>query len=85
MMWWGNGWGGAAWFGFALMHVLFWVLVIAGVIMLVRWGAGRGVRNSGFPEEDRALHILRERYARGEIGKQEFEERKQVLKGPAAP
>jgi putative membrane protein len=79
MMWWNNGWGGAAWFGFAMMHVLFWVLLIAGVVMLLRWGGGRrGPR----PEAGRAIDIVRERYARGEIDKQEFEEKMQVLKGP---
>jgi putative membrane protein len=82
MMWWNNGWGGGAWFGFALMHMLFWVLLIACVVMLVRWGGGGRGRNLPRPDDSRALDILRERYARGEIDKQEYEERRQVLKGP---
>lgn len=53
-----------------LFMVLFWVLVISGVVYLVRWLMGQGV--TGRP--DSSLEILKKRYARGEISKQEFEE-----------
>jgi uncharacterized membrane protein len=49
--------------------------VIAGLILGVRWLAGQG-RGQG---RDEALKILRQRYARGEIDKQEFETRKRDL------
>lgn len=65
---WGMGWG---WFG--LMHVLWWVLLVVGVVALVRWM--RDGRSSG----DRAQAILRERYARGEIDQAEFDERMRRL------
>lgn len=74
MMGWGGGWG---WFG--LMHILWWLLVILGIVALVRWTAGVGPRQAGPREEDRSLAILRERYARGEINKTEFEDRKRDL------
>lgn len=79
MMWWGDGWGGGGWGWFALMHILWWALIIFGIAGWVRWTVG-GARGK-HQETDHALHILRERYARGEISKDEYEERKQVLKG----
>ena len=73
MMGWGGGWG---WFGFIHM-VLWWFLIILGIAVLAKWliGAG-GTRGEG----DRALSILRERYARGEIDKAEFEARERDLR-----
>jgi len=80
---WGPGWGphpmgwmwGAWGIGMMLMMVAFWVLVIAGIVVAVRWltGSARG------PGRDRALEILRERYARGEINKEEFDSRRRDL------
>lgn len=80
MMWngWGGGYGyGMAWFG--LLHLLWWLVLIAGAAALVRWifGSGHGGRRG----DDRATAILRERYARGEIDKQEFDDRMRHLKG----
>jgi len=69
---WGPGWG-----AFGLMHVLWWVLIVAAIVVLIRGVRGR--REPGAPGEDRALAILRERYARGEIDKTEFENRKRDL------
>lgn len=68
-------WNGMmAWGGFGLFHILWWAFVVALIVLLVRWIAfGRG------RDDDRALSILRERYARGEIGKEEFEARKRDL------
>lgn len=80
IMGWGDGWG-AGWGLFWLLHILWWVFIVLGIMALVRWSFGRcprGARGSG---EDRALAILRERYARGEIDKAEFEERKRDLSG----
>lgn len=75
---WGQGWG-PGWGFLGLMHVAWWALVILGFVALVRWVSRRGAH--GVPQEDRALAILRERYARGEIDKAEFEERKRDLAG----
>ena len=69
------GWGGDHMFGFGL---LVWVLVIAAIVWLVI-RLSRDSRSSGRRDEDRALAILRERYARGEIDKAEFDARKQDL------
>lgn len=75
MMGWGGGWGWYWW----PMHLLWWALVIAGVVVLVRWlSGGRRDRRGG---QDSAVAILRERYARGEINQKEFDERMRFLKG----
>ena len=76
-MWGDMGWGGWSLFGFIHMF-LWWLLIILGIVVLSKWvfgSGGRGRTTTG----DRALAILRERYARGEIDKQEFEARKHDL------
>jgi putative membrane protein len=69
----GMGWG---WFGPILM-IVFWVLVIAGIVYLVKTIAGG--RSSTFSKEETAIDILKKRYARGEIDAEEFSRRKKDL------
>ena len=66
-----SAWG----MGMMLLMLVFWGLVIAGVVLGIRWLAARP---QGAPP-DRALDVLRERYARGEIGKEEFDAKKREL------
>jgi putative membrane protein len=61
------------------MMLVFWGLVIAGLVLGIRWL----VRQGRDGQADRALDILRERYARGEINKEEFEARRRDLGGRA--
>ena len=62
--------------GFGMLFMaLFWVVLIVGVVLAVRWFTGEGFAR----REDSALDILQKRYARGELTKQEFEERKRDL------
>jgi putative membrane protein len=62
--------------------VLWWVLIILGIVVLVKWLAvGFGPSRGGPATESRALEVLKERYARGEIGKEEFEQKKRDLQG----
>lgn len=58
-----------------LFMVLFWVFVIASVIYLVKWLMGQGIAG----RQESGLDILKKRYARGEISKQEFDAMKQDL------
>jgi putative membrane protein len=58
-----------------LMMLLFWGLIIAGLVIGLRWLVGQGRPGA----RDEALEILRQRYARGEIDKQEFDTRRRDL------
>jgi putative membrane protein len=64
--------------GFGMGFGLIWIVVLA----LVVWGVWSYLkRNKGTgSSENQALDILKERYARGEISKEEFEEMKKNLK-----
>jgi putative membrane protein len=66
------------WFGPVFM-IVFWVLLILAVVVVVKWVMSQGSRGSGPPETESALEILKKRYARGEINKQEFEETRRDL------
>jgi putative membrane protein len=74
MMNWGYGMG---WIG-PIAMVLFWVAVIVGIIFLIRWLV-LSSRSTTHKAEDSAMDILKKRYARGEINKKEFEEKKKDL------
>ena len=68
-------------FGF-LIVVAFWGLVIAAIVLAIRWlirADRRGSREG--PATPDALELLRQRYARGEIDEAEYERRQTVLKG----
>jgi putative membrane protein len=62
-----------------IMMLVFWGLIIAGLVIGIRWllAVGRESR-LGF-RHDPAVDILRQRYARGEISREEFEARKRDL------
>jgi len=78
MMWDGGGYG--MFFG-PLFMILALAAVIAIVVLLVRWlgGPWTGVQPPYVPPGRTPLDILKERFARGEINKEEFEERRRVL------
>lgn len=74
-MMWDYGWHG--WFLGPLAMILFWGLLIAAVVLVVRWLTGPAAGPAGSARAP--LDILKERFARGEIGKEEFEERRRVM------
>jgi len=76
--WMMSGWGmGYGFFGW-LMMFLFWILIIAAVVLGVRWFIYQG-KLKGSSVEETPLDILKKRYASGEIDKEEFETMKRDL------
>ena len=75
------GWGmhpmwGVWGIGMLLMMLVFWGVVIVGVVLVIRWIASQGKASRA---SDTALDILRQRYARGDISKEEFDAKKRDL------
>lgn len=70
----GGGWMGFGW----IFMLFFWALIILGVIALLRW---LGMSCNGHRQAPRKtpLDILQERYARGEIEREEYEQKRRDL------
>lgn len=74
------GWGGGFGFGWIFM-LLFWGLIIWAIIVLAKNLSGENCCNShqNKNKQDKAMDILRERYATGELSKEDFEKMKNDL------
>jgi putative membrane protein len=68
-----GGWGSAAFLG------PLGVLLVVGAVIYQLRSASSGPSATSTPETNDAMETLRERYARGEIGDEEFEERARTL------
>jgi len=71
-----HGMGAAGWIFGPLMMILMIALIVGAVVLVLRWS---GVGGDVDSRRSRALDILNERFARGEIDKTEFEERRRAL------
>jgi putative membrane protein len=78
-MWWGPDWG---WVG-ALIALAFWIGIIVLAVFLLRGELPR--LQDRFGGGSPALRLLEERYAKGEISREEFLERRAVLAQPPPP
>ena len=65
-----DDWGAGGWLLMGSVMLAFWLLVATGVVAFLRAGAAR---------RPRALDILDERYARGEIGDEEYRRQRATL------
>lgn len=72
---WGSGSGGDSLWGWLLMFMMM-LLVVLGAILLIRFATN----NQANKNSTDALDILKQRYARGEINKKQFDEMKQDIK-----
>ena len=78
MMW--NHFDGLVWSEPGMLHgVVFWIFLISGVVALIVWFAGFFHSTDAHPPPEHALDILKMRYAKGEIGRAQFEEMKREL------
>lgn len=73
----GYGWGMGT--GFLFMLFL-WVVIVAGSVLLVRWiiSSGGKKEQSGLSSEA-PLDILKKRYARGDITREQYEQIKKDI------
>lgn len=72
-----NWFGDGMWFGWIFM-VVFWALIIIGIVALVRWIITQNRPPESHTDKS-ALDILKERYAKGEISKEDYEEKRKNL------
>ena len=79
--WYGNGMGTGGWLAMIAVMSIFWGLVGLAGVMIFR-GSGRSRLGDSNQDPD-ALEILAERFARGEVDRQEYEARRSALRGSA--
>ncbi len=92
-MYWHDGMGAAGWWGVGLGMLIFWAILIAGIVLLVRWATssnrGQAVPPAPPPapgppaaaQPHEAQRILDERFARGELDEEEYRRRRDILRG----
>jgi len=76
-----SGWGYA---GMVIGMVLFWALIIVGIIALIRFSTG-ATKTRSLPQlppySESPEQVLAARFARGEIDEAEYQQRLAVLRG----
>ena len=79
---WGyGGWGMMGGFGFMWLMPILWIVILGLIIWAIVAAVGRSgeSKGQGSAKTDSALEILKQRYARGEINKEEYEQKKKDL------
>jgi putative membrane protein len=80
----GGGWGGGYGWGFGLAHTAVSVVVIIAIVFFVMWamrGLTGGGHRSHHMHRSAGLDVLEERYARGEITRDEYLQKKKDILG----
>jgi len=75
---WGNCFGNYGVTGGIIMFII-WIVVIIAAIWIVKELVGKRGEDKGLPSQKSALDILKERYARGEITKEQYEQMKKDI------
>jgi putative membrane protein len=76
-MMYGYGYGGGDWV-WIIIRLIFWIAIIVGIVFLIRWMI-ISTKTAHGGSGDSALEILKRRYAKGEINKEEFEQKKRDI------
>jgi putative membrane protein len=75
-------WGGL---GYGAFNMIFWIIALVLIAALVAWffrsGADSGVLAGRSARRSPALDVLEERYARGEINREEYQQKKRDIEG----
>ncbi len=82
MMWgYGPNWGMMGWgYGaFGFFHMIFWIVILGAVIAAVIWFVRTPGTYRSFLRRSSGLDVLEERYARGEINREEYLQKKQDI------
>jgi putative membrane protein len=78
-----NGWGYG--YGFGLVHMIVWIVILVVIISAVVWLVrSLAVPGGGYylpPRRSAGLDVLEERYARGEINRDEYLQKKKDIGG----
>jgi putative membrane protein len=83
MMYWGHGMGGWSMVLMSVSGLLFWGLIITGIVFLVRSTGRGGQPGAVATQTPTPQQVLAARFARGEIDDEEYTRRLQVLGGAA--
>ncbi len=75
-----DGWGPGAWIALAFVMVVFWGVVVTAIVYAVR-ATRHGPTGPVAPTTSDARRILDERFARGEIDAEEYQRRRELLRG----
>jgi putative membrane protein len=82
----GPGWGmmggyGGYGYGFGIFHMIIWIVILIAIVALVVW-LMRSATGPGMPpRRSTGLDVLEERYARGEINRDEYLQKKKDIGG----
>ena len=68
--------GGGPWI---FIHFFFWILLVVGLVLLIVWIVRQVGRHESGRGEESAFDILKKRYARGEISKEDFDKMKKDI------
>lgn len=65
--------------GMGFFSLAMWILLLVGIVFFFRWMWQSSKKDNPFANSNRALDILNERYARGEINREQFESMKKDI------
>jgi putative membrane protein len=78
--WYNQGMNGGWWVVMMVGMLVFWAILVIGVVALLRHYMSRRDGQGSEPPSTSAIEILRERFARGELNEEEYSRRLALLK-----
>ncbi|MBI5420551.1 MAG: SHOCT domain-containing protein [Deltaproteobacteria bacterium] len=75
----GNGMMGGGMGLWMALAMISWLVLVVGVVLLAVWVVRKFATGAGEKAEESPLDILKKRYARGEISREEYEEKKRDI------